>query len=49
MGGWLGSVYYSNDTWRFQPAGSTEQNPTHIYTTPGNLHGNAAGVQRRWL
>jgi PKD repeat protein len=24
-----------NDTWQFQPAGSPEQNPTHIYTAPG--------------
>ena len=24
-----------NDTWRLQPAGSTEQNPTHTYTAPG--------------
>ncbi len=25
-----------NDTWRFQPAGSTLQNPSHTYTTAGN-------------
>ncbi|MEN6512906.1 kelch repeat-containing protein [Methanoculleus sp.] len=25
-----------NDTWRLQPAGSTEQSPTHTYTAPGN-------------
>jgi PKD repeat protein len=24
-----------NDTWRFQPAGSTEQSPSHTYTSPG--------------
>ena len=24
-----------SDVWRHQPAGSTEQNPTHTYTTPG--------------
>ncbi len=24
-----------NDTWRLQPAGSSEQNPTHTYTVPG--------------
>ena len=27
---------YRNDTWRFQPAGSTEQNPLHTYTGPGS-------------
>jgi PKD repeat protein len=24
-----------NDVWRFQPVGSSTQNPTHTYTTPG--------------
>ena len=26
---------YLNDTWRFQPAGSSAQDPTHWYTSPG--------------
>jgi hypothetical protein len=26
---------YRNDVWRFQPAGSSAQNPTHVYTAPG--------------
>jgi len=26
---------YLNDVWRFRPAGSTVQNPTHTYSTPG--------------
>ena len=26
---------YNNDVWRFMPAGSTERNPSHTYTTPG--------------
>jgi len=25
-----------NDTWRFMPAGSSAQNPSHTYTKPGN-------------
>ncbi len=36
-----------NDVWRFNPAGSTEQNPSHIYTSPGtysvSLQVNNAG------
>ena len=34
MGGCI-SRFNWNDTWRFQPAGSTEENPTHTYTAPG--------------
>ncbi|MFA5267671.1 MAG: hypothetical protein WC379_06835 [Methanoregula sp.] len=26
---------YHNDVWRFQPAGSSEQDPVHTYATPG--------------
>ena len=33
-GGWAGTTYY-NDTWRFAPAGSSTQNPSHTYTTAG--------------
>ncbi|WP_281768938.1 kelch repeat-containing protein [Methanoculleus bourgensis] len=28
-------IEYLNDVWRFRPAGSTVQNPTHKYTAPG--------------
>jgi len=35
MGGDDGGIY-RNDTWRFMPAGSSAQNPSHIYTMPGN-------------
>ncbi|RPI36929.1 MAG: hypothetical protein EHM53_11655 [Methanoregulaceae archaeon] len=31
MGGW-DSNHYFNDTWRFQPAGSSSKNPRHTYT-----------------
>lgn len=27
---------YKNDVWRFIPGGSSEQNPVHVYTEPGN-------------
>ena len=33
MGGYGGSN--KNDVWRFMPAGSSAQNPSHTYTTPG--------------
>ncbi len=26
---------FKNDTWRFNPVGSSAQNPSHTYTTPG--------------
>jgi len=29
------SDYYKNDVWRFQPTGSSAQNPFHTYTKPG--------------
>lgn len=34
-GGSAGSDYFK-DVWRLQPAGSTSQNPAHIYTEAGN-------------
>ncbi len=34
MGGWNDDIIY-NDTWRLQPAGSTDPNPTHTYTAAG--------------
>ena len=34
LGGVNGSLYY-NDVWRLMPAGSSMQNPSHIYTTGG--------------
>jgi PKD repeat protein len=34
MGGSDGSDY-KNDVWRFMPAGSSAQNPSHTYTSPG--------------
>ena len=34
MGGTDGTGL-KNDVWRFMPAGSSEQNPSHTYTTPG--------------
>lgn len=34
MGGWDDNVIY-NDTWRLRPAGSTDPNPTHTYTSAG--------------
>ncbi len=33
MGGWDSNP--SNDVWRFVPAGSSAQNPSHTYTIPG--------------
>ena len=36
MGGNNGGVGIKNDTWRFMPAGSSLQNPSHTYTIPGN-------------
>jgi hypothetical protein len=35
---------YRNDTWRFQPAGSTLSNPEHTYTLPG-VYGAALVVR----
>ncbi|MGD0535475.1 MAG: PKD domain-containing protein, partial [Methanoregula sp.] len=35
MGGWYGSGP-NDDVWRFMPDGSSDQNPSHIYTMPGN-------------
>ena len=35
MGGYDGSSYH-NDVWRLQPAGSSAQNPSHTYATPGS-------------
>jgi PKD repeat protein len=36
-GGVLINVYddFNDDVWRFMPVGSSEQNPSHTYTTPG--------------
>ncbi|WP_321506807.1 DUF3821 domain-containing protein [uncultured Methanoregula sp.] len=34
MGGWDNSGY-KNDVWRFNPAGSSAQNPSHTYTVVG--------------
>jgi uncharacterized delta-60 repeat protein len=34
MGGY--DSHYMYDVWRFQPAGSSVQNPSHTYTAPGN-------------
>ncbi|WP_250987662.1 Kelch repeat-containing protein [Methanoculleus oceani] len=34
MGGYNGPTYL-NDVWRLDPVGSTEQNPSHIYTATG--------------
>ena len=36
MGGFDSTYNYQNDTWRFMTAGSSEQNPSHTYTLPGN-------------
>ncbi len=41
------SVLY--DVWRFAPTGSSAQNPSHRYTTPGTLSGDVTGVQCRWI
>jgi len=35
MGGRDSGYNYMNDTWRFMPVGSSAQNPSHTYTTPG--------------
>ncbi|WP_292728901.1 kelch repeat-containing protein [Methanoculleus sp.] len=35
MGGEDNGMIRLNDTWRLQPAGSTEENPSHEYATPG--------------
>jgi len=35
-GAYDGRSQYKNDTWRFNPAGSSVQNPSHTYSTPGN-------------
>ncbi|MDV2480485.1 PKD domain-containing protein [Methanoculleus sp. Wushi-C6] len=35
MGGVSDDGTRLNDTWQLQPAGSSEQNPSHTYTTPG--------------
>jgi PKD repeat protein len=35
MGGYDGSTFL-NDTWQLMPAGSSAENPSHTYTTPGN-------------
>jgi PKD repeat protein len=35
MGGTDGVLSYLNDVWRLMPAGSSAQNPSHTYTTPG--------------
>jgi len=36
MGGWNGIISLNyNDVWRFMPAGSSVQNPSHTYTSPG--------------
>ncbi|WP_284738429.1 Kelch repeat-containing protein [Methanoculleus oceani] len=35
MGGEDNGMIRLNDTWRLQPAGSTEENPSHVYDAPG--------------
>ncbi|WP_317065036.1 PKD domain-containing protein [Methanoculleus caldifontis] len=35
MGGFATDIGNMNDVWRFQFAGSSEQSPSHTYTTPG--------------
>jgi len=35
MGGDDSGGHYFNDVWRLNPAGSSAQNPLHVYTTPG--------------
>jgi len=35
MGGWDGTAQL-NDVWRLQPAGSSQQSPSHTYTAVGN-------------
>ena len=35
MGGRISNAFY-NDVWRLPTAGSSEQNPSHTYTAPGN-------------
>jgi PKD repeat protein len=35
MGGYGADETFKNDVWRFQSAGSSAQNPSHIYTAPG--------------
>jgi plastocyanin len=35
MGGVFGQLRVYNDVWRLQPSGSSAQNPSHTYTTPG--------------
>ena len=35
-GGENGGGYYLNDVWRLISPGSTEQNPSHTYSQPGN-------------
>ena len=34
-GGWDAISNLRNDVWRFMPAGSSAQNPSHTYTSPG--------------
>ncbi len=36
MGGWVSGLGIQNDTWQFQPSGSSFQNPSHTYTAAGN-------------
>ncbi|MDP3396888.1 MAG: PKD domain-containing protein [Methanoregula sp.] len=38
MGGNVQYVSYGNDVWRFSPAGSSVQNPSHTYTTAGTYN-----------
>ncbi|RPI37643.1 MAG: hypothetical protein EHM53_10290, partial [Methanoregulaceae archaeon] len=35
MGGRTEGNVFTNDVWRYQPAGSSLKNPSHTYTTPG--------------
>ncbi|MDD1700180.1 MAG: PKD domain-containing protein [Methanoregula sp.] len=35
IGGWDAISNLKNDVWRFMPAGSSAQNPSHTYTSPG--------------
>ncbi|MCK9593517.1 MAG: PKD domain-containing protein [Methanoregula sp.] len=36
MGGYNYYATYKNDVWHLVPAGSSQQNPVHTYTVPGN-------------
>ena len=56
MGGWSGQE--NGDVWRLMPAGSSEQSPSHTYTTPGlyqvtleanNANGSNTRIQSNYI